>query len=97
MAVVVEKEVIFCGIWRPREGHMDDSFLRAVSREFLVKPGAYASWRLTSEGLTVLVTQSESGRQGRTDQIPLTAIRDVTVNRYNPVCLMTFYVDQANR
>ncbi|XP_025092866.1 uncharacterized protein LOC112563250 [Pomacea canaliculata] len=47
-----------------------------------------------SDGAGDAVGEWPAGQDG---SIPLTAIRDVTVNRYNPVCLMTFYVDQANR
>ena len=68
-----------------------------MSQQFQEKRGAEATWRLTTEGLTILVTQSESGRQGQTDQIPVHAIREVTVNRYSPLCLMTLYVDPARR
>ncbi|KAK7506099.1 hypothetical protein BaRGS_00002821 [Batillaria attramentaria] len=94
--VLVEKQVLFSGIWRPRHS-LDDVFLRTVSKQFLEKPAAQATWRLTNEGLTILASQSESGRQGRTDQIPVTAIKEVTVNRYNPLCLMTLYVDPTRR
>lgn len=70
---------------------------RTVSRQFQEKRGARATWRLTTEGLTILVTQSESGRLGQTDQIPVQAIKEVTLNRYNPLCLMTLYVDPNRR
>lgn len=68
-----------------------------MSQQFQTKPGARATWRLTTEGLTIVVTQSESGRQGQTDQIPVQAIREVTLNRYSPLCLVTLYVDPTHR
>ncbi|XP_076434743.1 uncharacterized protein LOC143274720 [Babylonia areolata] len=106
--VLVDKQVLFSGIWRPHHT-VDDAFLRKVSRQFLEKPGVKATWRLTTEGLTLVAQRStEDGRggggggiggkqQGQTDQIPVQAIKEVTVNRYNPLCLMTIYVDSARR
>lgn len=93
--VLVEKQVLFSGIWRPR--HLDDEFLRTVSKEFAQKPSAQATWRLSTEGVIILVSQSATGKVGQTDLIPITSIKEVTVNRYNPLCLMTIYVDPNRR
>ncbi|KAL8578762.1 hypothetical protein ACOMHN_045750 [Nucella lapillus] len=95
--VLVERPVLFSGIWRPRHS-LDDAFLRLVSRQFQDKRGAQASWRLTAEGLTIVAQRSgEGGRGGQTDQIPVQSIKEVTANRYNPLCLMALYVDPSQR
>lgn len=96
--VLVEKQVLFCGIWRPRpQAFLDDAFLRTVGTQFEAKPGATAKWRLTTVGLTIIVTRSESGKLGQTDQIPVQSLLETTVNRYNPYCLMTTYLDVGKR
>lgn len=94
--VLIEKPVLFSGIWRPRHG-LDERFLRTVNQQFLQRPGARAKWQLTADGLTILVSQTESGKQGQTDEIPIRSIQEVSVSPFNRQCLLTLYQDSSNR
>lgn len=97
-AVLIQKKVLFCGIWKPSSRASNDALLRQISAQFLEKKSLVANYQLCEDGLRLQVIQ-ENGRQGsrKSEKIPFTGIQDISVNRYNPICLMTIYVDAQRR
>ena len=94
--VIAQRKVVYAGLWRQHSKSDYDTLLRQISSQLEGKGGLLSWFQLCLDGVRIIVLNKD-GSVRRTEKIPGQNIQDVTVNRYNPICLMTVFVDVNRR
>ncbi|XP_041378517.1 uncharacterized protein LOC121390694 [Gigantopelta aegis] len=94
--VIAERKVVYAGLWRQHSKSDYDTLLKQISSQLDQKGGLVSMFQLCRDGVSINVL-NQDGSVKRKEKIPGQNIQDITVNRYNPICLLTVFVDVNRR